>query len=133
MIAESRLSKLSAASLKGVSVLGRASQSTVGRCNATLLKVREFSRTFEGTLTHAPFLSVCLRTNPQDTCHLKPQWHRRPPPPPHPTPTGPDPTRRSLRRVCNRQGEKDYIWLMCFSLTQRQSSSCLTSQTFPSL
>lgn len=130
---ESRLPKFSAASLKGVSVLGRAWEATIGRCNATLLRVREFSRTFRGTLA---LVALCLLWDKylQNTCHLKPQWHCRSPPHLafHPTTFPPV--------VCEESGTLKEKWITFCSWAsihsiwaQRQSSSCLTSQNFASV
>lgn len=80
---------------------------------------------------HSPlWLSVCPRTNPQNTCHLKPQWRRRTPPPPLAFRSSTFPS-GCLRRVWHPQGEMDHFLLNLLSIwAQRQPSPCLTSEIF---
>lgn len=123
-------------SLKGVCGTSRIQ---FGRCNATPLGVREFSRTLEGG--HSPlWLSVRPPTNPQNTCHLKPEWHRRPLRQPRPSP----PLHSSSLAfrsssfspplVCEESGTLKEKWIdfcsICSIWPQRQPSPCLTLESW---
>lgn len=96
--------------LKGASVLGRAERLQL----EGVMQHSSGSGNFpEHSRGHSPlWLSVCPGTNPQNTGHLKLQWHRRPllafsssifPP-------------GGLGRVWDPQGEMDHILLVSFNL-----------------
>lgn len=73
------LPRFSAASLKGVSVLGCTARLQLEGVTQHSSRSGNF---LEHSRGYSPLqLSVCPGTNPQNTCHLKPQWLRRTPSP----------------------------------------------------